>query len=75
MKKNYTIILTNCDCASDVIARISTHWIFGPRCPGCGKILGPIEWMTDLRYGKIKANGELEAIRLYWKKRRNPVPD
>jgi len=69
----YTIILTNCDCASNVIARTSTKWIYGPRCPGCKKILGFMEWQEDRRFGKIRANRDLEAIRIYWKNRRSSI--
>ena len=71
MIRSYTIVLTNCDCCSDTIARTSTKWIFGPRCPGCKKILGFMEWQEDLRFGKIRATGELEALSIYFKKSRN----
>lgn len=40
-------IAVNCDCASHVItvpADRPKRWKYGPRCPGCGKVLGPMEW-------------------------------
>lgn len=68
--RTYTIILINCDCGSDVIAVLSNRpnkWIFGPRCRGCHRILGLMQWMAD---GSIMASDDLEAVRLYWERRR-----
>jgi len=62
--RTYTIILINCDCGSDVYAVTSTKWIFGPRCRGCHRILGWMEYQEDLRFGRFRANGDMEAVRL-----------
>ena len=57
------IYTTNCDCASDVIARKRRpKWVFGPRCPCCNKILGFMQW----RYaGKWEGDTEFEAKKTY----------
>jgi hypothetical protein len=68
VKRTYTIILTNCDCCSDVIARTSTRWTYGPRCSGCHKTLGQMSWRTD---GTVRARGDLEACRIYLERRRS----
>ena len=63
----YYIILTNCDCASNIIAKPSEQyhkWIFGPRCPGCHKILGWMQWRLACEETFI-ADGELGALRKY----------
>nr|BDD48356.1 hypothetical protein 31 [Candidatus Omnitrophota bacterium] len=61
------VYITNCDCSSDWIARRSKgRWSFGPRCRGCGRIMGPMQW-TDV--GKIKARTEGEAIETIRKNR------
>lgn len=63
----YYIILTNCDCCSSIIARrIEQYhkWTFGPKCPGCHKILGWMQWR--LACEKVfTAKGELEALQKY----------
>lgn len=66
-RRSYVIISTNCDCASDLIARTSTRWFFGPRCPNCNKVLG---WMQYNIVGKVRATGDYEAIRLYQEQRK-----
>lgn len=40
----YQIVHTNCDCSSDTMARRPNKVIFGPRCPNCRRILGPMCW-------------------------------
>lgn len=48
MKGNeYITIQTNCDCSSSSIRRTIrqvAEWRIGPKCPGCGKRLGWMEW-------------------------------
>ena len=67
MKRSYYIVLINCDCASDVIARRTDQfckYLFGPRCPGCQKILGWMQWR--LACEKVfRAEGEMEALQKY----------
>lgn len=63
MTQTYYIISINCDCASGLIARTSTHWKRGLRCPNCKRILGPMEYRVE---GKVAADGDLDAIRK-WK--------
>ena len=65
-RQKYVIILTNCDCCSDTIARPRSsvnRYMFGPRCM-CGQILGPMQWMTD---GEFMADSELSAVETYRK--------
>jgi len=41
------IVHTNCDCGSGRLCRSVyqiAKWASGPRCPGCNKVLGPLEW-------------------------------
>ena len=59
------VILTNCDCASGRIARTSTRWRFGPRCPFCYGILGPMQWRDTGK--KYRGKGDLDALRQYKK--------
>ena len=61
-KRTYIIIDTNCDCASDRIARYPTRYIWGPRCPNCRKILGMMGWRN---VGKVRARSEWEALEIY----------
>ena len=60
----YIIIQTNCDCSSDIIARTNTNWIFGPRCPGCNKILGPMQWRD---VAVVDAITQMAATEIYRK--------
>lgn len=60
--KQFQIISTNCDCCSTKIARTTTRWKYGPRCPGCGKILGIMQYLI---LGSVKAEGDMEALRLF----------
>lgn len=51
----FHVIRTNCDCSSNIMVR--THypnWMTGPRCPGCHKILGPMQWTFDTIYSGSK---------------------
>ncbi len=35
----------NCDCCSYKMVRARLgKWIYGPRCQGCGRILGWMQW-------------------------------
>ena len=63
----YYIILTNCDCASSVIARVPSQvhrWFFGPKCPSCHKILGWMQWRLACKE-TFTAEGEIEALEKY----------
>ena len=64
MKKNstYHIIYINCDCGSSHVARKTMRWIYGPRCPGCKRIVGGMDF--DI-VGKVKAIGEIPALEKY----------
>ena len=61
-QRTYHIVRINCDCGSDVVARTSLRWVFGPRCPNCCRVLGPFDYSV---VAKIRAVGNLEALRLY----------
>ena len=59
-KRIYWIVSTNCDCGSGYTAKIKgTVWRYGPRCPFCKKILGPIEYRI---VGETSALGDLAAL-------------
>ena len=59
----YAIVLVNCDCASDTIARRwPTRWMMGPRCPGCQRILGPMQYRVE---ATVHALDEMDAVRRY----------
>lgn len=59
----YWIVATNCDCASDKIAVLkNTKWKFGPRCPSCGKILGPMQYLI---VGEARARYNWAALRKF----------
>lgn len=48
-KGRYIKVQTNCGCGSGwkwATANQIKRWMFGPRCPTCGKILGWMEWNT-----------------------------
>lgn len=62
---------TNCDCGSDLLATSPRRYMFGPRCPCCHKILGPISWS---RLATVNASGELEALAIYREMRRARAP-
>lgn len=59
-RRTYYIVHTNCDCCANLIALTHKKWIIGPKCQGCGKILG---WMEYDVYESIQACGPLEAVR------------
>ncbi|KKM94054.1 hypothetical protein LCGC14_1202140 [marine sediment metagenome] len=68
--KQYNIILTNCDCCSDVIARTTIQvkkWFYGPRCPGYNKILGLMQWQSANKI-KYYAISQFDALQQYKKK-------
>lgn len=58
-KRTYYRIRVNCDCGSYLMARTSRRWNIGPRCRGCHKILGPMEYSV---LGTVRAAGEREAL-------------
>ena len=63
--KTFEIILTNCDCASDVMAvpkGRSGKWMYGPRCPGCHRVLGPMQWKSA---GEVQAADALDAAAVH----------
>ena len=71
-KRTYHIILTNHgSCCSDMVAKTSVRWIYGPRCPMCNTVLGPMQWRHD---GTIRANYDLEALRIYLARRKVKTP-
>jgi hypothetical protein len=60
--KKFLIIRTNCDCASGWIARQEKLWKYGPRCPHCGRILGPFSFsVVDC----ITASSSYDALKLW----------
>lgn len=65
--KTFVVIHTNCDCCSDTIYRYPTRYVFGPRCPGCGKILGCMQWSI---IDRVKALSHFDAGRVFRAKRR-----
>jgi len=68
-QKTYTIIHTNCDCSSDIIARASMRWYMGPRCPGCRRVLGPMQWQVFEKEEKVAADSSDDAVMLYKQRR------
>ena len=61
-KRRWHIYATNCDCYSDMRAYpYRPRWIIGPRCKGCGKVLGFMEYSY---WGWVHATDELEALKL-----------
>ena len=46
MKKRYTVVSTNCDCASGykAVTTPQERWLYGPRCPHCNLVLGPMQY-------------------------------
>ena len=47
MLRKYIIVFTNCDCSSGLVAVTQgqiDRWRHGPRCPGCLKVLGAMQW-------------------------------
>ena len=60
--RSYTIISTNCDCCSDYVAKSSLRWKFGPTCPSCRRVLGPMQW-SDV--ATIRATSPDEALMKY----------
>ena len=61
--KKYSIISTNCDCCSAIIARTTNRWKYGPRCPGCNCILGLLSF--TILAENIKAEYPEEAIQKF----------
>jgi hypothetical protein len=61
-KRTFYIVRINCDCSSDIIARTSTRWMFGPRCPTCQQPVGCLEYAV---VAKVRAVGARDALRLY----------
>jgi hypothetical protein len=74
-KRIYWLVAINCDCGSGHTAKIKgTMWRFGPRCPFCEKILGPIEYRI---IGETSARGDIHALDNMhegnWKKYKLPI--
>ena len=64
-KKKYYIVYINCDCGLDTIARTNINWIYGPRCNGCNKVLGLMEWkIVDI----VQAVDQFDALNIWRKK-------
>ena len=66
--REYEIIIMNCDCSSNVIARLKgTHktWKIGPRCRFCGTILKRSQY--DIADNTFEAEGPNEALEKYSK--------
>jgi len=54
------VYLTNCDCGSYTeVRKTQGRWINGPRCRGCGAILG---WMQWTYLGKATGENDSEII-------------
>lgn len=50
----------NCDCSSyKMVRKALGRWIYGPRCQGCGTILGFMQWSY---LGKASGLNEVEII-------------
>lgn len=60
-KRTYYRIRVNCDCGSYLMVRTSRRWGIGPRCQGCHKILGPMEYSV---LDTVRAAGEHEALQV-----------
>ena len=70
--KRFQIVHVNCDCSSDIIAVLPSQintWTYGPRCRGCGKIMGCMQWTTHPKDEQVKANTGEEAVMMYHRKR------
>ena len=70
--KRFQIVHVNCDCSSDIIAVLPSQintWTCGPRCRGCGKIMGCMQWTTHPKDEQVKANTGEEAVMMYRRKR------
>lgn len=61
-RRTFVIISTNCDCCSDIIVRYPTRYLWGPRCPHCGKVLG---WMQWFEVATVRAINQWEAEKEY----------
>lgn len=60
--RKYWIISTNCDCASDTIARVAR-----PRCLCCNRVLGCMQYII---VDEIKAKNTGEALQIYREEKR-----
>ena len=69
VRRTFYIYSINCDCGSDLIARTSAgRWMYGPRCRGCKRLLGPMEYAF---VAKVRANCSLSALEWYRRNRLN----
>ena len=69
-KRLYYIVDTNCDCCSSTTAvLVQTRRAYGPRCPHCRRILGPMQYRV---INKVRARGDVEAMRV-WDGKRLPA--
>lgn len=62
--KKYDIYLVNCDCASMIMVKRHTNrgYLLGPKCPGCKKTLGSMEYMIG---GTVMAPTSFVAEKIY----------
>ncbi len=72
MKRTYYIALTNCDCCNDTLANQHDprRNLFGPRCRGCGQVLGWMQWTFE---GTIRALSAYDALAEYKKNRKSKL--
>lgn len=71
----WAIIHINCDCAGDTItvpASAPKRWQFGPRCPNCRRILGPMQWNL---WDEIEASTAVAAYRIWREKVEKGTPN
>jgi len=66
-KRKYWVLSINCDCASYMTARRADSFRFGPRCNGCHRQLGDMQFRI---LGEVKAKGDLDALRI-WREQTN----
>jgi hypothetical protein len=62
--KTYTVVSTNCDCASGrtAVTTNPNRWLMGPRCPFCHTVLGIMQYNI---LGTVLASYREEALRKY----------
>lgn len=67
MTRKLVTISTNCDCSSNKIQVRQDQinkWVYGPRCPGCNKVLGPMQWDVEGEYVPKKKWRKLDTHNL-----------
>jgi len=62
----YYIVQLNCDCGSTRAARRRDPFLnrYGPRCPTCNRIAGPVSWRL---LGMVWADGDYDALKKFRK--------